>query len=267
MVAVALSLAIKFFVIDAARIASGSMEYTLLEGDAILINKLVRSASSESPQALNAGSSIFRSFPVSAIERGDVLVLQFPGKRDELKPTRSDEYVKRCVALAGDTIMIKAGIVFVNGSRLNFPGSSSGPRIRPSHRDERLFPPNSGFNLDFYGPLYVPRAGDVVRLTNQNYSTWEMLIRREGHSIRRVGDNGFEIDGRKAESYTVRKNYLFVLGDNFYHSSDSRFWGFVPDDRVIGEAVAIYWSKHHHTDGEDGFLSSIRWERIGTLVR
>jgi signal peptidase I len=76
------------------------------------------------------------------------------------------------------------------------------------------------------------------------------------------------IDNKPVSSYTIEKNYLFVLGDNLNHSYDSRYWGFLPEENIIGKAMMVYWSRSQlkPSRGFSGFLSSIRWNRIGRFV-
>ncbi|MBE0556895.1 MAG: S26 family signal peptidase [Proteobacteria bacterium] len=86
-----------------------------------------------------------------------------------------------------------------------------------------------------------------------------MVLRRPGRIL---------IDGESHETYTIQNDYYYVLGDNFYNSFDSRYWGFVSDRDLIGEVLVIYWSWTQGSSSETlSAISSIRWERIGSLVR
>ncbi len=177
-------------------------------------------------------------------------------------------YVKRCVAVGGDVVVIRHGMLFVNGEQLAARLEHRTPRFPENFVDERLFPQGGKFNLDNYGPIRVPKRGDTVTVSKENYSVWEKMICREGHVVALDAHDQILIDGRQAFSYTVEKNYLFVLGDNFYNSYDSRFWGFLPEENVIGEASIVYWSLS--PSGDDWRASgggSIRWNRIGKFIR
>ncbi|MEX2399279.1 MAG: signal peptidase I [Rhodothermales bacterium] len=106
-----------------------------------------------------------------------------------------------------------------------------------------MYPPGRGFTPDNYGPIHIPEAGEVVQLSDVNWPVYETVITRyEGHAATRRDDGGFEIDGRAVTTYTFEQDYYFVMGDNRDNSEDSRFWGFVPMDHVVGKALMIYFS-------------------------
>lgn len=117
-------------------------------------------------------------------------------------------------------------------------------------KDMQLFSSRFAFsqafkNPDHFGPLVVPFKGQQIELTNTNYPIYQDLIERyEQNEVRRVGDT-FVINGQQTNSYTVQKNYYFMMGDYRDNSEDSRFWGFVPDDHIVGSPVLVYFS----TDG------------------
>ena len=106
-----------------------------------------------------------------------------------------------------------------------------------------VFPEGSGFGQDHYGPLYVPARGDTLHLTDATWFAYRDVITRfEGHEARRLGDGRFLIDGAITDRYVVEQDYYFVLGDNRDDSRDSRVWGFVPMDHIVGKAVLTYFS-------------------------
>ena len=106
-----------------------------------------------------------------------------------------------------------------------------------------MYPPGKGYTPDKYGPVSIPAAGKTVTLTPENWPLYEPVIRRyEGHRTRVTADGSFEIDGNSATSFTFSQDYYFVMGDNRDNSEDSRFWGFVPMDHVVGKALLIYYS-------------------------
>ena len=263
---------LKLFVIDAYRIPSTSMENTLQVGDYLLVNKLAYGLHTPFRIPFTASSlSSFTGTLLGGIHHGDVIVFEFPGARDEVRPSESVNYIKRCIGLPGDTVEIRMGRVFVNGIETTFPLHGT----RPAHsidqslrRNAEMFPPGSSYSDMNYGPVVVPKQADRLRIDPAGYSQWKTFIEREGHSVL-VHSGSILIDGAPASSYRVQQNFYFVLGDNRDNSLDSRYWGFVPADHIIGEALVIYWSWDPevpvHSLSEK--YSTIRWERIGTLIR
>jgi len=131
------------------------------------------------------------------------------------------------------------------------------------------FPAGRGYTRDDYGPIRIPKQGDVIQLTAENFNEWAVFIGREGHE---VNADLRTIDGKPATSYTVKRDYVFGMGDNRDNSLDSRFWGFIPEEDVVGTPMVVYWSLPVETpDGRKLTLTqrlkNIRWSRIGTIIR
>ena len=128
-----------------------------------------------------------------------------------------------------------------------------------SGRRRHLFPRGSQFSRDDYGPIYVPAAGDTVALTAANWRMYRRVITRyEGHNLKRE-EGAFLIDGKKTEQYVFSQDYYFVLGDNRDNSSDSRVWGFVPADHIVGKVVMVYfsWNKAQEQLRFDRFMQFV----------
>jgi signal peptidase I len=124
-----------------------------------------------------------------------------------------------------------------------------------------IFPndPHFDWTADNFGPLYIPKKGDEISLDINNIALYKRAITAyEGNTLEVKNDDIF-INGEKVSAYTFKQNYYMMMGDNRHHSADSRFWGFVPEDHVVGKAVFIWFSKDPYT--------GIRWNRIFNLVR
>lgn len=130
------------------------------------------------------------------------------------------------------------------------------PRIFP---DANKYP----WNEDFFGPLEVPQKGQVVEINGETLSKYGDIIRYyEGHKEVDIKDNKLIIEGEEITSYTFGQNYYFMMGDNRHNSEDSRFWGFVPEDHVVGKALFIWLS----VDKNEDFFSKIRWRRLFSMI-
>ena len=240
---------------------------------------------------------------------------------------KKDHYVKRCVASAGDTLEIRNGQVYVNGTAQTvWPGVqnsykvvTNGQRINPVILDDlginirelgfnqtlpgypympltaqmlekveklpsvvsviqnidvypadypdswmTIFPfsPAYCWTRDNFGPLWIPAAGATVELTLENLPLYERIITAyEGNSLEVVGEEIY-INGEKAQSYTFAQDYYFMMGDNRHNSLDSRYWGFVPEDHIVGKPALIWLS----IDGNKSFPKNIRWRRFLKFV-
>ncbi len=169
-------------------------------------------------------------------------------------------------------MQIKNDSIFVNGKYFELPEHAQFDLNRPIDPSDRYgtFPPGREYTKSNYGPLRIPKEGDIITLTAENIREWEMFIRREGHNISMSGES-ILIDGNPSSSYTVQRDYVFGMGDNRYNSADSRYWGFIPEEDVIGTPMIVYWS-WKNKDENDKELSlidkmmNIRWGRFGTII-
>jgi signal peptidase I len=136
-------------------------------------------------------------------------------------------------------------------------GAPVGPYFYPANSNaEAVFPydaPYAGWNRDQYGPVVVPKAGVTVPLNATNIALYRRIIANyEGNTLVETA-GGFVINGQAANSYTFKQNYYWMMGDNRHNSLDSRYWGFVPEDHIVGKAWFVWLSY-----GNDG----IRWSRL-----
>lgn len=228
---------------------------------------------------------------------------------------KREHYVKRCVALPGDTLHIEHGVLYVNGVEQNYIddqqyiyfvqtssplsakaierlgvspddlhySASSGIYAMPltnkavemlegmqnvvsvtrnesTETFSAIFPNDDLFTWteDNFGPLWMPSKGATVELTTANLPIYERIIKNyEGHNLKVEGDDIF-IDGEKTDKYTFAMDYYFMMGDNRHMSADSRFWGFVPEDHIVGTPSFVWLS----LDKFKSFPSNIRWNRM-----
>lgn len=235
-------------------------------------------------------------------------------------PDKRENYVKRCVAIAGDTLEIRGSVFYINGKPsyaaetmqhhyivktkdgfgfnqkvldkfditepvenrmipgaliLTLPNNkvdefktlpnieSVTPLIGDSNvYDPRIFPhsPNYKWNVDNFGPIVMPKKGMTIKLDTTNIALYDRIITAyEGNTLSVKGDKIF-INGVPANSYTFKLGYYFMIGDNRHNSADSRYWGFVPEDHIVGKPVFIWMS------WKNGFMGKARWDRFFTFV-
>jgi signal peptidase I len=230
---------------------------------------------------------------------------------------KKENLIKRCVAVAGDVLEIKQGIVYINGkpeanhphAKMNYvvrtdgnapavddelefvhrasantyiynlaneelAGVKKAPHVTsvtlyeeytagvaPQQAGEWVFPfdnANSKWNRDNYGPVTVPKAGTTVALNEGNIALYRRIIRNyEGNTLEER-DGKFFVNGKEASSYTFKMDYYWMMGDNRHNSLDSRYWGFVPDDHIVGKASFVWFS---HDEG------GLRWSRLFRSIK
>ncbi len=267
---------LKIFFIEAYRIPTGSMENTLLVGDFLLVNKFIYGATT--PRNIPFTDIRIPYFRLPALKdphKGDVVVFDFPGNRDETQSKEVVNYIKRLVAEPGDTVQVINQSLLINGQAFpNPPGAifnapHQNGNLSNNNSDPRIFPRGSGWNEENYGPLRVPKKDDILKLSADNFEAWKMFIIREGHSPRLAADKKIFIDEKETSEYKVEKDYYFMMGDHRNNSLDSRFWGFMPREDVVGEALIIYWSWNPDIPFSriGDLFGSIRWNRIANIIR
>ncbi len=231
------------FIVQAVKVPTGSMENTITIGDHLLVNKFIFAPGKSLP-----------FLPQREIRRGDIIVFKYPGNkydpasdfnRSDNKPIVTN-YVKRVIGLPNDRIQIDNQKVIVNGI------------VLPEHRIEAIDHGNQGpLEITHVPPRKPGDSYDVYWGSNPVEDTYP-VFREEG--------NGKEI--------VVPANHYFVMGDNRSNSLDSRYWGFVPRELVIGRAMFVYWSYDESAPANKGvfgpiinFFDNTRWSRTGTMVK
>ena len=137
-----------------------------------------------------------------------------------------------------------------------------------SKRKDWLFPLNmhTDWTVDDYGPIWIPAKGATIKLTIDNLPIYERIIKvYESNDLKVERDGTILINGIKADSYTFKMNYYWMMGDNRHNSADSRYWGFVPEDHIVGRPVFIWLSLNQ--DKKWGQKGKIRWNRMFRSVK
>jgi len=139
-------------------------------------------------------------------------------------------------------------------------------QARPGEAEPGIFPnapDRYTWNRDHYGPRYIPKQGATVAITPETLPLYQKIILEyEQNPQAEVRDGRLYLNGKAAKRYTFQQNYYFMLGDNRHNSLDSRYWGFVPEDHVVGKAVFVWLS----VDENASLLDKVRWSRLFSLV-
>lgn len=261
-------LLVQLFCFTSFKIPSNSMEPALKDGDRIVVNKLIKGARLfDVFSALENKEVAIHQMPGwGSIKRNDILVFNFPYSKSRWDSIRMDVmqyYVKRCIALPGDTVEIRNGFYKIRGcgERLgNYDAQkhiSELPNLKEYGIVERTFPYDKhlGWSVREFGPLAIPKRNQMVKMNPDNYSLYRQLINWEQKKKLRI-KNGLVLLGDSLISqYRFEKNYYFVSGDNMPNSQDSRYWGMLPEEYIVGIATRIWYS-------EDRYTGKTRWNRV-----
>lgn len=250
------------------------MANTILSGDFVIVSKFAYGIKTPSFLPLiNIKMSSLKLISLNVPKINDVVVFEFPSEQHEVISNQNLTLVKRIVGLPGDVIRIIDKQVFVNDKHLEAPPNAliDSTYLRDySVADERIFPKGKSWNKNFYGPIQVPKKGMKIEINPRNIFEWETTINRDlGKKAVSVEGSVITINGKPVREYSFSKDHYFVLGDNRDESSDSRYWGFVPEDLIIGRAEIIYWSVKSTFDfwKVTEIFNSIRFDRIFLKIK
>ena len=247
-------------------VPSGSMLPTLQVGDYMLVNKWVMGGRifDLRKAARREQFPIYRLPGFSHLRRNDIMVFNapYPQGTDSLFIDPFLYYVKRCIATPGDTLEIRNGQYRIWG--VDEPVGYKPAQKRMAHGNrrisfsqDRVFPHDSilGWTLLDFGPLPVPAKGQVVQMDSTRWKLYHSMIAWEQKKrVIRKGNDIF-LNDSLIENYQFLENYYFAGGDNMESSSDSRYWGLVPEPFIAGKAVRIWKSVNPYT-------GKMRWDRF-----
>ena len=338
---------IRWTTVEAYVVPTPSMENTILVGDYLFVSKFhygTRTTSTPLQIPLTHqkiwGTNIpsyldwiklpsYRLPGISEVKRGDVVVFNVPpvsmNEGEEHPIQLKSNYVKRCVAVAGDRLQIVDKEIFVNGSPLPHPENmkfrymvAAKDEITPRSltrlelsKDDYFFlgrldnkvmysmfltnkqleqlsllsfisyvtkedKSNNGpesdiypsseysmWNGDAYGPLVIPKKGMSIEINDTTLAYYGETIKLYEHQDNvYIENNKLIIDGKVRSNYTFSQDYYFMMGDNRHNSLDSRYWGFVPGDHIVGKPLFIWLS----LDYDAGILDKVRWKRMFTKI-
>lgn len=264
-ISLVIALALRIFAVDFYSIPSDSMQPALEPGDFIMVNKLCYGARMyRNFDFLDNGSEppTYRLKGYSKVRNNDVIVFNYPylKKRDTIKMNLSVFYVKRCIAIPGDTLRIVDGYYDVNGKRNvgNPQGQetlSSTPGFHGIYR--HTIPYNKAYPWDVknFGPLLIPAKGIKVDINTNNLCLYRKQIIYETQGVISLKNGKIYLNDKEITQYTFKNNWYFMAGDNVMNSQDSRYIGLVPEEYLVGKVSLILTAK----DRESG---KYRWARF-----
>jgi len=148
---------------------------------------------------------------------------------------------------------------------LNNPMVKSVTKVIDNQGNKYVFPHTRDWNADNYGPIYIPQAGKTVSLTKETLPFYKEIITDYEKKELQVNGDEIRINGQVVNSYTFEMDYYWMMGDNRHNSEDSRYWGYVPSDHIVGKPVFIWMSLDQNVPWGQ-VLDKIRWERMFTTV-
>lgn len=257
----------RVLVADQFIIPTWSMSPTLVAGDRVVVNKLIMGARLYTDFDFKQNGQELKSIRMKGLRglrHNDIVVFNYPQVGGRIAFKINYVYCKRCVALPGDTLSIVNGI-YKNNNYGDTLGLHT-VQLRLAAVDETQYSTEAravypfdarvGWTFKNMGPLYIPRKGDIMTLTPKEGTVYKGLL--EFETGKRVTVNWDKdlvlLDGKPTNRYEWTNNYYFMAGDNVFDSMDSRYWGLVPEDYIVGVVQMISYSKDKETD-------TIKWER------
>jgi len=247
------------------------MVNTLLPGDFIIVNLAAYKINLPAQIPL-LGIPFYQLdlFDTGTPKISDLVVFRFPSFYSDKDSYYGTNLIKRIVAGPGDTLQIINKKIFVNGSEINLPATVSRSykdiKIK-GKEDEGIFYYGSGWNSDNYGPIVIPAKGDTIQINPGNINIWKQLIVYEYmRKVVREEGSVITIDDKHVREYVIQKRQYFLIGDNFNNSRDSKYFGFINEDMILGKVMFIYWSISKNIYARS-FLSRIRWDRLLKSVK
>jgi signal peptidase I len=243
----------------------------LRAGDQVLVSKPVYG-----PRRFNLFATlrneqveIYRLPGIRKVKRNDVLVFNFPHPNswDKIEMHILKYYIKRCIGLPGDSLEIRNGFYHVRGFESSLGNVESQQKVSGRTIESfdkavyHTFPYDSAgnWNIKDFGPLYIPKKGDVLPMNPAQFLLYKKLIEWEQQAVLTCKDSTVCLNDRAMASYQFQKNYYFMAGDHTEDSRDSRYWGLLPEEYIVGKAWMIWKSNDVHT-------GKIKWERVFKLI-
>lgn len=259
---------LRVFVFSSFKIPTDSMQPTIIPGDYVLVNKLAYGARIFDLFDAVDGKDvkIRRALGYTNVKNNDVVVFHIPHPNswDKIEMNMSKYFIKRCIGIPGDTLQIINGFYVINSDTTKHYGNISAERMLSKTTKEalpegvyRTFPWDAtlGWNIKDFGPLYIPAKGDRMKLNRTNALLYKKIIEWEKETPLKIENDTLWHNEKPLLTYTFTHNYYFMGGDKVENSQDSRYWGLLPDELIVGKAWMIWKSI-------DPYSKKIRRKRI-----
>jgi signal peptidase I, bacterial type len=259
---------LRIFVFGSYKIPTDSMEPAIIPGDYVLVNKLAYGARLfDLFDAVEGKKVEIRRVPgYTRIKNNDVVVFHIPhpGSWDKIEMNMSKYFIKRCIGISGDTLRIVNGIYTVNSDMSKRLGNHA-EQLALNGKPEEAFPKGVyntfpwdselNWNIKDFGPVYIPKKGDHIILDKANALLYKKIIEWEKGYFLTFENDTLRDNGKPLLNYMFSHNYYFMGGDKVENSQDSRYWGLLPDDLIVGKAWLVWKSVNPYS-------GRFRWERI-----